>query len=44
MIEIKDLSKEFQGVPVLRGINETIRQGEKVAIIGPCLLYTSRCV
>ena len=35
MIEIKDLSKEFQGVPVLRGINETIRQGEKVAIIGP---------
>ena len=35
MIKIKDLSKEFQGVPVLRGINETIRQGEKVAIIGP---------
>ena len=35
MIEIKDLSNEFQGVPVLRGINETIRQGEKVAIIGP---------
>ena len=35
MIEIKDLSKEFQGVTVLRGINETIRQGEKVAIIGP---------
>lgn len=35
MIEIKDLSKEFQGVPVLRRINETIRQGEKVAIIGP---------
>ena len=35
MIEIKDLSKEFQGMPVLRGINETIRQGEKVAIIGP---------
>ena len=35
MIEIKDLSKEFQSVPVLRGINETIRQGEKVAIIGP---------
>ena len=35
MIEIKNLVKEFEGVPVLRGITETIAQGEKVAIIGP---------
>jgi len=35
MIEVKQLSKNFKGVEVLRGVDLTVRQGEVVAIIGP---------
>ena len=35
MISVKDLKKEFNGAPVLKGINEHIEKGEKVVIIGP---------
>lgn len=35
MIEVKDLTKNFGSLHVLNGITETIRQGEKVVIIGP---------
>ncbi len=35
MIETRNLQKSFGDLHVLRGINETIEQGEKVAIIGP---------
>ena len=35
MIEVKNLTKSFGGVPVLKGITETISPGEKIAIIGP---------
>lgn len=35
MIEIKNLQKAFGDNLVLKGINETIERGEKVAIIGP---------
>ena len=35
MIEVKDLHKNFGSLTVLRGITETIRQGDKAAIIGP---------
>ena len=35
MIEVKDLTKDFDSLHVLNGITETIRQGEKVVIIGP---------
>ena len=35
MISVKDLKKEFNGTPVLKGINEHIEKGEKVVIIGP---------
>ena len=35
MIEVKDLTKDFGSLLVLNGITETIRQGEKVVIIGP---------
>ena len=35
MIEIKNLQKAFGELDVLRGIDERIRQGEKVAVIGP---------
>ncbi len=35
MIEVKNLDKNFADNKVLKGINETIKQGEKVAIIGP---------
>lgn len=34
MIEVKNLTKSFGGVPVLKGITETISPGEKIAIIG----------
>ncbi len=35
MIEIKDLHKSFNGNEVLKGINETIEDGEVVVVIGP---------
>ena len=35
MIDIQNLSKSFDGNPVLRGISEHIAQGEKLVIIGP---------
>ena len=35
MITVKNLEKSFGMHQVLRGINETISQGEKVVVIGP---------
>lgn len=38
LIEVKDLKKSFgekNDLHVLKGINETIRQGEKVVVVGP---------
>ena len=35
MIEVQDLHKYFGKLEVLRGVTETIRQGEKVVVIGP---------
>ena len=35
MIDIQNLSKSFDGNPILRGISEHIAQGEKLVIIGP---------
>lgn len=35
MINVKNLEKSFEGHQVLKGINEHIYKGEKVAIIGP---------
>lgn len=35
MIEVKDLHKFFGTKHVLRGITETIHQGEKVVVVGP---------
>ena len=35
MIEIKDLHKSFGNLEVLKGITETIKDGEVVSIIGP---------
>ena len=35
MIELRNLSKHYQELEVLKDINLTIRQGEKVAIVGP---------
>ena len=35
MIDVKDLTKTYGDHQVLKGINEHIHKGEKVAIIGP---------
>jgi polar amino acid transport system ATP-binding protein len=35
MIEIQNISKAFNGTPVLQSVTETIRAGEVVSIIGP---------
>lgn len=35
MIQVRDLHKSFNGVPVLHGIEFTVNKGEVVAIIGP---------
>ncbi|MDD6734352.1 MAG: ATP-binding cassette domain-containing protein, partial [Lachnospiraceae bacterium] len=35
MIKVENLYKSFGNLEVLKGISETIRQGEVVAIIGP---------
>ena len=35
MIDVKNLTKDFGGTKVLRGITEHIEKGEKVVIIGP---------
>ena len=35
MIETKDLKISFGELKVLKGITQTIKQGEKVVIIGP---------
>lgn len=35
MIIAKNLQKSFNGTPVLNGINEHIKKGEKVVVIGP---------
>ena len=34
MIDIKNLHKSFGKLKVLRGINETIQEGERVVLIG----------
>ena len=35
MIEIKDLTKTYGSLQVLRGITTKINEGEQIAIIGP---------
>ena len=35
MLSVKGLQKEFEGQPVLRGIDVDIRQGDVVCVIGP---------
>ena len=35
MIEVNNLTKTFGSLTVLNGITETVRQGEKVVIVGP---------
>ena len=35
MIDVKDLTKTYGDHQVLKGINEHIHKGEKVAVIGP---------
>ena len=44
LLEINHVEKSFDGTQVLKDISLSVEEGEIVSIIGPCLLYTSRCV
>lgn len=35
MIELKEVSKQFDGVPVVKGLNLSVREGEIVGLLGP---------
>jgi phospholipid/cholesterol/gamma-HCH transport system ATP-binding protein len=35
MIELRDLHKSFDSLPVLRGVNLTVQEGETLALLGP---------
>ena len=35
LVEIKDLKKSFNGVPVLRNISLSVKEGQTVSVIGP---------
>ncbi|MEG1427547.1 MAG: ATP-binding cassette domain-containing protein, partial [Oscillospiraceae bacterium] len=35
MIDIKNLTKDFGEISVLKGISTTIQHGEKVVVVGP---------
>jgi phospholipid/cholesterol/gamma-HCH transport system ATP-binding protein len=35
MIEFRDLHKSFDSLPVLRGVNLTVQEGETLALLGP---------
>ena len=35
ILEIKDLSKEIDGVPMFRDLSLTVRKGDKIAFVGP---------
>jgi phospholipid/cholesterol/gamma-HCH transport system ATP-binding protein len=35
MIEFRDLHKSFDALPVLRGVNLTVQEGETLALLGP---------
>ena len=41
MLSATGIHKGFDGLGVLRGIDLNVKKGEVVALIGPCLLYTS---
>ena len=43
-IEVRNLSKRFGQFRALNDVSLHIETGELVALLGPCLLYTSRCV
>ena len=44
MIDVKNLTKEFDGQHVLRGIDQHIYPGEKVVVIGPSGSGKSTCM
>ncbi|MDN6195255.1 MAG: ATP-binding cassette domain-containing protein, partial [Atopostipes suicloacalis] len=35
MLKLKDLKKDFDSLKVLKGINNEVKEGEVVSIIGP---------
>src|SRR5688572_6968863 len=35
MVELKDASKAYQGVPAVKGVDLQVRRGERLAVIGP---------
>ena len=41
MLEVKNIHAAYGKVNVLRGIDLHLEEGEIVAVLGSCLLYTS---
>ena len=41
IIELKNITKAFDGEPVLQNVNLDIYDNEFITLLGPCLLYTS---
>ena len=41
MLEVKDLQVYYGVIQALKGISFHVNQGEVIALIGACLLYTS---
>ena len=44
LLQAQGLGKRFGGLQALSDVSFDIEQGEIYGLIGPCLLYTSRCV
>ena len=44
MILCNDLHKQFGDVEAVKGVSMEIPDGMFLGLLGPCLLYTSRCV
>ena len=44
LLTVKDLTVNVEEKEILHGVNLTIGKEETHVQLGPCLLYTSRCV
>ena len=40
-LKLDNVKKSFAGTEIIRGLNLSVSDNERHAVIGPCLLYTS---